>query len=284
MDNNELRECFLLVVSGRKRIGKSNESIRMLYQTYMKSGRKGIIFDPNNEYGSYVMYLPDGQTETKHIKTIEPSKKGIISFSVHPDIEIRRLVPRNKDGTMMETNEVENLLICLIRYFRGGCIMIEDVKTIFSDSLPMRFASLLYNNAHRNSDVILQVQSIGAINPKVWQNANYVRFHRQNDDVEESSEKTSKGKLEIFQLAELIVSRQYDAGNIRYFLMLDLDYKKIKGGEVCKLTSEMVKKAITEYLDLHPEKIRKFMPKFKNNRQRAFIYTFNMLAKKYFLK
>lgn len=258
------RDYRLIVVSGVKRIGKTNETIRQLLEyckgTLKKIPRKCLLFDFNGEFGNYKLFNDNGTTEIIKIK--ELYHNDIIKFSAKPEIEMRRIVPiNNNTGLSMSAEDVEKLLIKIITYFKGGCVFIDDLRTIFGDSLPQKFASFLINNAHRDSDIILHVHSIGDLLPKLWKNTNILRFHYQLDSVEESKDKIGKENFKLFKLAQLIVNKQYDLGRKRFFVYVDKDYHKIRSRYPYILTDNIIKTATEDFLLMYDREVRQYSTK-----------------------
>lgn len=250
-----VRETKLVVVTGRKRIGKSNETLRMLLNEYTKGqhARKVLIFDPNNEYGAYELY---DRGIKKVVKVGLLGHNDILHFNRQKVIEIRRIVPINMYGQPLTPDEQDSLIVKMMQEFRGGCLFIEDLNTVFGDSLPKRVSAFFTNNAHRDCDIVIQLQSIGRILPKMWQNTQVIRFHSQLDSVDQSKNKL-KEDYEIFKIAQLMVNFQYENGNQRFFVYVDKEDKKIRG----QYNRLMFDKAITEYLEENDYLVRKEMSK-----------------------
>lgn len=247
------RENKMVVVSGLQGIGKSNETMLQI-QEYITSphARKVLILDPNNEFGSYELYDRAGTfLRVINVPILDPD--DIERFNNQTVIEIRRIVVFDKYGQPLSDEEQDALAVKVCKTFRRGVLFIDDLNKIFGDSIPQKFAALLINVRHRGVDLILSVQSIGRILPKMWQNTKIVRFHRQLDDIEDSKDKISRNRCEIFTLAELIVKHQHDEeGNRRFFLYIDLEAMKLKG-----ISKNMFERATVEYLELNSGIVKK---------------------------
>ena len=245
------RETKLIVVAGRKRIGKSNETLRMLIYEYISGAypRKVLIFDPNNEYGSYELFA-NGTKSIVRVPVL--GHNDILKFNKQKMVEIRRIVPINAYGHPLAPEEQDTLIVKMMTEFRGGCLWIEDLNTVFGDSLPKKVSGFFSNNAHRDCDIVMQMQSIGRVLPKMWQNTQLVRFHAQLDSVDQSKEKL-KEDYEIFKIAQLMVDFQYNTGNKRFFVWIDKEDKKIRGA----YSRKMFDKAIMEYLEENASLVKK---------------------------
>jgi hypothetical protein len=148
-------------------------------------------------------------------------------------------------------DEQDDLIVKMMMEFRGGCLFIDDLNTVFGDSLPKKVSGFFSNNAHRDCDILMQMQSVGRVLPKMWQNTNAVRFHKQLDSVKSSKAKL-KDDYEIFLLAEKLVNFQYANGNKRFFVWVDKDENKIRGA----FNKAMFERAIIDYLEENPSVLR----------------------------
>jgi hypothetical protein len=241
------RECSFTVVTGRKRIGKSNHTLELCLEYAQR--RNVLIFDPNNEFGGYDLYYPDGSVKKIEIKRLDISQLDQFNRLKKP--EIRRIVCLDKFGKPLDENQVENLLKRVLAEFNNGLLFLDDFNNIFADSLPKSVSRFLSNNAHRAADIILHLQSIARILPKMWQNTNLVRFHFQLDGVENSKQKLMES-YELFKIAQNLVNKQYMSGNIRYFIYVDKDNGKLRG----KFSPGMLIEAIQEYISQHTQCIK----------------------------
>lgn len=239
------RDNLLVCVSGRKRVGKTHESLKQLiyYAYFSKTKRKSLYFDLNNEGGAYKI-----DNVVHNIKKIPHNE--IIKYSNQEKPEVRRIVPIHDNGKMMDETEVENLLLKVCREFRGGILLIDDLNLVFGDSLPVKFSGLLCNNAHRDCDIIIQIQSVGRLIPKLLQNINIVRFHAQLDDLDDSKGKL-KGDHKILKVAQNMVNKQVKAGNMRFFIYVNRDISKIQG----LFSPKMLAEAIQDFLLDNPSEM-----------------------------
>ncbi len=228
------REPILMAVCGRKGVGKSYMTMKYIRDYVTKSPRrKVLIFDVNNEYSDKSKF-PD-------IKTIALANIKAYSKSNVP--EIRRVAPFFDDGTKMTLDDMAYVLQWLVRNFQNGLFLIEDINKYVSDAMPGDLIGAICTNRHMGVDIILHYQSIGRITPKVWQNINCLRMHRNTDSVDRHRNKF-EDKFEYLKIAEIIIKKQFNAGNERYFLFADFDNEKIHSG----LSEEIVKDAINEYV------------------------------------
>ena len=82
-----------------------------------------------------------------------------------------------------------------------------------------------------------------------WQNINWIRFHKNTDSVDRHKKKF-EDKWEAFKICEILVNKQYFAGNKYIYLTYDTDTETIKGNYSPKMMNE----AIDEYLALNYSK------------------------------
>jgi len=267
-------EVSLTLAAGKKRVGKTNESLKqLLYQYVGKLARRSLIFDPNNEYSDYVI---DGKLENG-----EPNPRGVPvkiakilpdqlpMFNRQKIIEIRRLVPYNEYGLKLDPENQAKLIIDAMQTFKNGCLLIDDLNTVFGDSLPTQVSGFLTNNAHRGCDIILHVQDIGRILPKMWQNIDFLRMHKMYEGVDSANEKLSPSNYQIFKIMENMVEKQYDLGNRRFSVTADRDQNKIKGN----YTTGMLLQAVQEYVEVDANHlIKRYLNILDNNRKSIYSY------------
>jgi hypothetical protein len=169
---------------------------------------------------------------------------------------MRRIVPIDKYGKPLSGEEQDKLIVKCMTEFRGGCLWVEDLNVVFGDTLPKRVTGFFTNNAHRDCDIILQLQSISRILPKMWSNCNSVRMHKQLDSADQSKNKL-KDNYELFKIAQILVNEEYDNGNIRFFVWIDMDDHKIRGA----YSLAQYKMAVREYISENPVQIKREMSK-----------------------
>lgn len=221
------------VAIGKKGVGKTYATTQMLHQYVVGNptagipGRKVLIMDVNDEF--------------ENIKSIP--LKYVAAFSVHPQVEIRRIRPFKDNGAKMTLNEFADTLFFVLETFKGGLILIEDVNKYTADNMPNDLIGAICTNRHSDLDIILHYQSIGRITPKVWQNLNWIRFHKIQDKVSQHKQKYEEF-YEMFSIAETLVDRQYK-NNMRYHLYIDIDDEKIRG----KISKEMIDDAINIFIE-----------------------------------
>ncbi|MCE5295102.1 MAG: hypothetical protein LLF94_10895 [Chlamydiales bacterium] len=239
------RECKILIACGKRGVGKTVQTIKMIdeYIAGIPSKgvppRKALIFDVNDEFSSF-----DFLGRQRSIKAI--ALKDILKFSVHPKIEVRRVRPFWDDGKKMTINDMAEALGIILDNFRNGLLLVEDINKYLSDAMPSDLIGSLATSRHIGLDVISHFQNIGrAGNPKLLGNLNMIRLHKTNDTVERHKNKFEE-KTEILQIAENIVNGRYFSGDTRYFLYVDVENMKIRGKFSRKEADEAIHQYITE--------------------------------------
>jgi len=235
-----MREALLGVAVGKKGIGKTYTTLQLINQ-YIKGGvnlkpRRALILDVNDEY--------------QEVKAISP--KNVALFSHHPKIECRRIRPYNEDGSKMTLNEIADTLWNVLTDYKGGLLLVEDINRYVGDYLPNDLVGALCTNRHSSLDIILHFQSIGRVGTKIWQNINWLRFHKNTDSVDRHKKKF-EDKWEALKIVEILVNKQYFNENKYFYLTFDTDTEKILGNFSDKMMSE----ALDEYISTNHTRLVK---------------------------
>jgi len=235
----ELREPKLGVAVGRKGCGKTFTTREMIKGYVLGNPSKGVaprralILDVNDEF--------------EDVKALKLS--DVIRFSRHPHIEARRIRPFNTNGVRMTLNEVQEALFRVLNDYRGGLLLIEDINRYVSDSLPNDLVGAICTNRHTDTDIILHFQSIGRISPKIWQNVNWIRYHKNTDSVIRHRNKF-EDKYEMLQIAENYINEKYNSGDKRVYCFIDIDDEKIR-----RFNKDIMDKAITMFISDNASKL-----------------------------
>lgn len=230
------REPLLMCAVGKKGVGKSYQHMILMNGYVMGDpykgvrGRKCLIMDVNDEYGQF------------GVPAI--SLNDIPIYTVHPQIEIRRVRPFHPDGRRMTLDEWANALFYVLNRFQNGLLLIEDINKFIGDHIPHDLVGAIATNRHIGLDIVLSFQSLGRINTKIWGNMNLMRFHKNIESVERH-EKKFPDKYELLRLTEIIVNNEYHRGNERFFLYVDMDEMKIRG----ELTPELIEEGLDQYVN-----------------------------------
>ncbi len=246
-----MRDCIVILVVGKKKVGKTHETICELDAAAMGSAtvkpRKSLIFDVNNEFSDFK--FKDYQRRIPALAI-----KDIGRFSASNICEIRRIAPFWDDGRKMSTNDMQEVLGIIMDTFRNGILLVEDLNRYIGDSIGSDLIGSLATVRHVGLDVICHYQQISrAGNPKLLGNANYIRFHKTNDPVSRH-EKKFEEKTELLRLAENIINYYYNIksneedGKYKYmFVWVDVDESKIRAGNY-PFTDADIQRSIEEYI------------------------------------
>jgi len=227
-----MREPQLGVAVGKRGIGKTYTTLQMINQYITGFGgtstpRRVLIMDVNDEF-----------SKIKALNIID-----VKLFSMHPTIEARRIRPFNADGSKMTLSDICQCLFYLLENFKGGLLLIEDINKYLTHHFPKDVVGAICTNRHSDLDIILHYQAIGKVPTTVWENVNWVRFHKNNQSVDRH-EKKFEDKYEMMKITECLVDFQYQWGNQRFYVYCDIDNGKIKGS----ITQSMAIKAVEDYM------------------------------------
>jgi hypothetical protein len=196
------RNNLLIVVCGRRRVGKTTATIKVINK-YIKGNpekgikqRKVIILDVNDEFTMF--------------KAIDITK--ILEFTHQKNIEARRVRAYHPDGSPKSLDEISHDLETIMANFRGGMILIEDITKFVGDTPKKDLIGKLCTMAHVDTDIIIHFQGIGkAGNNKILMNLNVIRLHWTEDSVEKHKDKFNE-KVEILKIGEAVIRNSVDIG------------------------------------------------------------------------
>jgi hypothetical protein len=216
MDDTKKRNPMLYVAVGKKGGGKTYTTINKIIMPYCYNTnhpKRVLILDVNGEYSQF--------------KTI--SLDNIEKFSAHPIKEARRIVP----PVGMSLDDIANMLIVILKRFREGLLLIEDINAYLSDSIPADVIGTIVRLRHKAVDVVVHYQGIGrAGQPKVLSNTNVLRIHKTNDDAERHKNKF-EDQYEIVKIAQTIVNKDFNKANMEGVNNLNLGtWVDLGGGEM----------------------------------------------------
>lgn len=248
-----MREAKMLLVAGRKGVGKTYQTLEMI-SSYLKTtprrkGRKVLIFDVNNEFGDV-----QKDHKNKSLPNIGLIKLGQVPAFAKINRPIaKRVSIFKKDGTRMSLSEMGKALGYILKHYRNGLLLIEDISKYITDSLPGDLIGSICTQRHVSADVVIHVQTVGKLfNPKLWGNCNEVRLHKADDTISRHKSKIS-GSIEHLLIMEKLIEMKYKNGNRRFFCYLNKDTGKIRG----KFTKADFLKAIELYLSDNYNRILK---------------------------
>jgi hypothetical protein len=151
-----------------------------------------------------------------------------------------------------------------LEQFKGGLLLIEDINRYVSDHLPKDIEGAICTNRHIDLDIIMHFQSIGRITTKIWQNCNWMRFHKNLDSVDRHANKF-EDKHEFLRLVEGMVNNEYQSGNKRFYQYVNLDEMKMMGF----VDQKKLDVVIEEYIMMNQRKLIRPYLNMKNESNKA---------------
>ncbi len=250
----EERERDIVIVVGRQGVGKTYQLVKECIQAALGNKVKLVypmkvcIFDCNVISGSY-----------KQFKTIDFNSNGKTSAERCKKVkewtlpDVRRVVNYQKNGELMSLDQMNDTALDLMEHFSQGMLCLEDMNVYLQSAAQKRFLSEFVRVRHKGVDLVMVVQSLGVIAPKMWANCSVLRMHKTFDNVDAIKDKVPD-QYEMLKIAQLIVNKQYQIGNIRFFLYVNMRKGKIKGA-----SKEAFMQACREYAILNPSDIHEMV-------------------------
>lgn len=244
------REAGMMICTGVQGVGKTYLNMHVI-KDYVKDkisnkvrGRKCLILDTNGEYTLE-------QFESNDIPNFDPKRiavKDIPAWSLSDNIECRRIDAKN-----LSLDEKLEIAKFCVRHYRNGMLVLEDINTYILNVTHMKdIVGGLVNLRHRAVDVLISYQSLRPVEPRMWQNARWIRMHYQADNVSDIKGKVNNPTL--FKIAEIIVKTRYISGDKRFYVYIHNFQGKIEGAftktefmEACKKYLMLNKKDLKEY-------------------------------------
>lgn len=209
------RQPFVMLVCGETGVGKTHQNKKEI-ENYLKFdpttkrlGRKCLIFDVNDDdYECYTTVDPE------HIRDLK-------------SIAARRIRPITRYGETMSIEEKRDMVERMVKQFTNGLLVLEDLDKYMTGAKGQTIVGLLTTNRHSGLDIMISHQSIAKITTTEFQNCTWIRLHKQVDDV--SRYRNRIPNYFLVRIASLIVEEQYLAGNIRFFVYINMRKLQIKG-------------------------------------------------------
>lgn len=241
----DLREPLIEVAIGVRGGGKSYRALLNMYQ-YLEThkNRNIIIFDAN------------GEKSYAHIKSIDslliPKLKRVGT--------IRRVPNYNpKNGAPFDLDEKMQMCFYLMATVQHSLLVLEDLNNYILGTNLKGFISKITTNRHSDLDILIHLQSLSAVTPRLWQNCNLLRFHYTSENL--GRIKKNIPDYALFRLAQIILQMYYQQGQARKFIYIDVQKLKFVGisinedtrtatgpCELVPISSELFKLACATYL------------------------------------
>jgi hypothetical protein len=154
-----------------------------------------------------------------------------------------------------------------LEQYRNGLLLIEDINRYVSDHLPKDIEGAICTNRHVDLDIVMHFQSIGRITTKIWQNCNWMRFHKNLDSVDRHAQKF-EDKHEFLKLVEMLVNNEYNSGNKRFYQYVNLDEMQMMGF----VDNKKLDAVVNEYVMMNQRKLIAPFMRMRNNKNKP-LYT-----------
>jgi hypothetical protein len=264
------REAGMMTCTGIQGVGKTYQNMHII-KDYVKDkfynkvkGRKCLIMDTNGEYTKE-------QFAKNDIENFDPKRialKDVEAWSKTDIIECRRIDAKN-----VGISEKKKILEYLLKVYRNGMLVIEDINTyILSITHMEEIVGGIVNLRHRAVDVLISYQSLRPVEPRIWQNSRWIRMHYQADNVNDIKGKVNNPTM--MKIAEIIVKTRYYAGDKRFFVYIHNFTNKIEG----KFTKKEFMDACRKYLNSNKKYLKEYEEMNDISREEAI----EMMSKEYY--
>lgn len=244
------------VAIGFKGVGKTYTT-NGLINNYIQNGsdgRKGrpvLVFDINAEYCD-----ANGYPGFKAIDYDAEEKSEYKRAEQIRNIKVPgkyRILPYKKNRQPMTTNELVTTAVTIVKYFRNGMLILEDINKYTLSSYKQDLVGMFIGLRHLGVDLVIHFQTLRAIPPRIWANMNYLRWHKQSDKI--FKYKNRIDNFELFSIAEHIVDYRYQLDpNSRYYLWVSVLEEKL-----INVDENDFKQGCILYLSAYPQELSKLM-------------------------
>lgn len=264
------REAGMMTCTGIQGVGKTYQNMHII-KDYVKDkfynkvkGRKCLIMDTNGEYTKEQF----GKNDIENFDPKRIALKDVEAWSKTDIIECRRIDAKN-----VGISEKKKILEYLLKVYRNGMLVIEDINTyILSITHMEEIVGGIVNLRHRAVDVLISYQSLRPVEPRIWQNSRWIRMHYQADNVNDIKGKVNNPTM--MKIAEIIVKTRYYAGDKRFFVYIHNFANKIEG----KFTKNEFMDACRKYLNSNKKYLKEYEEMNDISREQAI----EMMSKEYY--
>ena len=242
------RDASMLVVTGQQEVGKTWLTLKFLIEEYIKNNpatgskaRKALIFDTNFEFPQFTKL----------------AVKDIKRFAMQTPIEIRKIVPLNKDNTISSFKEKTEILKKILANFVKGLILLEDINTYLIGAKEEDIIAALVSLRHRETDVIIHYQTLAKVPTLMFENASAIRMHKQQESIDRYKDRIPY--YEIIKIGEYLVNAQYYLGNIYFHCYVSSKKSYIRG----EFKKEDLREACQKYVERNPPELTSLIKTYK---------------------
>lgn len=249
------RESGMMVTTGMQGVGKTYLNMYII-RDYVKDkleqkrkGRKCLILDTNGEYNAE-------QFADNGIPNFAPKLiaiKDVAAWCKLPGGECRRI-----DAKSLKLDEKKKIAEYILKIFRNGLVVLEDINNFLLDvSHEADIVGSLINLRHKATDVLISYQSLRPVEPRIFQNARWMRMHHQADNVMDIKAKLPN--VALYKIAQILVDNRYfntEAENgERFFVYIHPLKNKIEGA----FSRNEFREACAKYVSLNKSLWREYM-------------------------
>lgn len=243
----EFREPTLEVAIGFRGVGKTY-TLNEIAEDYIKTlHRPVLVFDVNNEYESsnkligykaidFDVTEPNEYKRSEQIRNIKAPGKY-------------RILPFKKNRQPMTARELLLTGQTILAYYRNGMMVLEDINKYTASNFKQEFIGTFIGLRHLGVDLVIHFQSLHAIPPKVWDNMEYLRWHKCSEKIVKYKRHISN--MELFSIAECVVDTNYQTDQ-HYYLWLNTMNEKLTN-----VSPEDFKRGCITYLNTNPHVLNK---------------------------
>jgi len=238
------RQPKLIVAVGSRGIGKTFTTLKQIVSYARGNKAKGVpprkvlIFDVNGEF-----------PEFKRI-----SLKMVAAYSLHPKIDIRRVTTQKDEGGTMNPHEMQEALAIILRNYKSGLLLIEDITVYTSDSIGADLVGTLAAIRHIGVDTIIHFQTKSkAGHPQIVGMMSLMRIHKTHDKFIRHKKKF-ENNLDLLIVAETLVdykNSKLPPKEQWFYAYVDFDIGKVRGN----FTKAEFQKAIEIYVSQNEKTI-----------------------------
>lgn len=268
------REAGMTLCVGAQGVGKTylhmyviRDYVRDKIESKVR-GRKCLIFDTNGEFTQKQFEengIPNFPIQTIKMRDIE-------EWGLSNRVECRRV-----DAKALSIDEKIKCVSYIINKYRDGMLVLEDINTyILSVTHMGDIISGLVNLRHRGVDILISYQDFRAVEPRIFSNSRWFRFHYQSVDVMEVKSKIPN--VELCSIAQIIVNNKYFNDDIRFYLYVYKNINKIRG----KFSKDEFYVACREYLNGSRSMIKTLMNRKKISEDEAIKFQSDLYYKMYY--
>jgi len=248
---NKERAAGMMVTTGVQGVGKTYQNMYII-KSYVADkffnkvrGRKCLIMDTNGEYTK-------DQFSRNDIENFDPKMialRDIPEWSLSNMVECRRIDAKN-----LSIPEKKKVLEYIIRYYKNGLLVVEDINTYILNVTHMEeIVGGLVNLRHRGVDMLISYQSLRAVEPRMYSNSRWMRLHYQQDNVNDIKGKIAN--LALYKIAEILVKTRYFNGDKRFFVYIHCFDNKIEG----KFTKKEFLDATEKYININKREMKEYV-------------------------